>query len=145
MSKARSMARRRAVQALYMWEITKTDLSDIDQQFVLEHDMSKVDLKYFKELLHKVPAKIDVIDEHIESFLDRPMKEVDPVERSVMRLGVYELSFRPDIPYRVVINESVEIAKTFGAEDGFKYVNSILDGVAKKVRATEVKARSRKK
>ena len=145
MSKARSMARKRAVQALYMWEITKCDLSDIDQQFVLEHDMSKVDLKYFQELLHKVPAKIDVIDEHISSLLDRPMKEVDPVERSVMRLGVYELSFRPDIPYRVVINESVEIAKTFGAEDGFKYVNSILDGVAKKVRATEVKARSRKK
>ena len=141
MSKARSMARRRAVQALYMWEITKNDLSDIDEQFLLEHDMSKVDIKYFQELLHKVPANIDEIDNQINALLDRPMKEVDPVERSVMRVGVYELKFKPDIPYRVAINESVEIAKTFGAEDGFKYVNSILDGVARKLRATEIKAR----
>ncbi|WP_455206527.1 transcription antitermination factor NusB [Kaarinaea lacus] len=141
MSKARSLARKRAVQALYMWEMTKINLSDIDQQFVLEHDMNTVDMKYFHELLHQIPAHADVIDDHINSLLDRPFDEVDPVERAVMRLGVYELQYRPDIPYRVVINEAVEIAKTFGAEDGYKYVNSILDGVAKKLRATEVKAK----
>ena len=141
MSKARSMARKRAVQALYMWEISNNDLSDIHDEFLLEHDMNKVDMKYFKELLHKVPAHVDVIDEEINKLLDRPMKEVDPVERSVMRIGVYEMKYRPDIPYRVIINESVELAKTFGAEDGFKYVNSILDGVAKKLRALEIKAR----
>jgi len=141
MSKSRSLARKRAVQALYMWEMTGTDISTIDQQFLLEHDMSKVDVKYFQELLHKVPKHIDVIDEHIHEFLDRPFKEVDPVERAVMRLGVYELQFRPDVPYRVVINESVELAKIFGAEDGYKYVNSILDGAAKKLRTKEIKAR----
>lgn len=141
MSKARSLARKRAVQALYMWEMTNVNLSDIDQQFVLEHDMSKVDLKYFKELLHKIPAHVDKIDDHIHNYLDRPFNEIDPVERAVMRLGVYELQYRPDIPYRVVINEAVELAKIFGAEDGYKYVNSILDNVAKKLRATEIAAR----
>jgi len=142
MSKARSLARKRAVQALYMWEMSNINLSDIDQQFVLEHDMSKVDLKYFHELLHKVPAHVDEIDNDILGLLDRAFEEIDPVERAVMRLGVYELRYRPDIPYKVVINESVELAKTFGAEDGYKYVNSILDGVAKKLRAVEVKART---
>lgn len=145
MSKARSLARKRAVQALYMWEMTNVDLSDIDQQFVLEHDMSKVDLKYFQELLHKIPAHIDEIDDHIHSLLDRPFSEIDPVERAVMRLGVYELKYRLDIPYRVVINEAVEIAKTFGAEDGYKYVNSIVDGVAKKLRTAEVNAKAKAK
>lgn len=141
MSKTRSMARKRAAQALYTWEISRNDISDIEQQFLIEQDMKNVDLKYFKELLHKVPAHTDVIDELITGFLDRPMKEVDPVELAIMRLGVYELKFRPDVPYKVIINESVELAKTFGAEDGFKYVNSILDGAAKKLRATEIKAR----
>ena len=141
MSKARSMARKRAVQALYTWEMSNNDLSDIEQQFLMEQDMKNVDLKYFKELLHKVPAHADVIDDQINELLDRPMKEVDPVERAIMRLGVYEMKYRPDVPYKVVINESVELAKIFGAEDGFKYVNSILDGAAKKLRAVEISAR----
>jgi len=141
MSKSRSMARKRAAQALYTWELSSNDLSDIEQQFLIEQDMKNVDLKYFKELLHKIPAHVDVIDEHINAHLDRPMNEVDPVELAIMRLGVYELKYRPDIPYKVVINESVELAKIFGAEDGFKYVNSILDCAAKKLRAVEVNAR----
>ena len=135
------MARKRAAQALYTWEMSNNDISDIEQQFLIEQDMKNVDLKYFKELLHKVPATVDKIDDLINSFLDRPMKEVDPVELAIMRLGVYELKYRPDVPYKVIINESVELAKIFGAEDGFKYVNSILDGAAKKLRATEINAR----
>ncbi|MGD8559361.1 MAG: transcription antitermination factor NusB [Gammaproteobacteria bacterium] len=141
MSKARSLARKRAVQALYMWEMTGVNLSDIDQKFVLEHDLSKVDYKYFQELLHKIPAHVDEIDDHIHTYLDRPFSEIDPVERAIMRVGVYELQFRLDVPYRVVINEAVELAKVFGAEDGYKYVNSILDNTAKKLRATEIAAR----
>jgi len=144
MSKARSMARKRAVQALYTWELSSNDLKDIEQQFLMEQDMKNVDLKYFRELLHKVPAHTDELDEQINSLLDRPMNEVDPVERAIMRLGVYELKFRPDVPYKVIINESVELAKIFGAEDGFKYVNSILDGAAKKIRALEVSSRKPK-
>jgi len=93
-------------------------------------------------LLHKVPAHIDVIDQHTHEFLDRPLTEIDPVERAVMRIGTYELLYRRDVPYRVLINESVELAKIFGAEEGYKYVNSILDAVAKKVRAEELLAKS---
>jgi N utilization substance protein B len=107
--------------------------------------MKNVDLKYFKELLHEVPAHLDVIDEWITPKLDRPFVEIDPIECAVMRLAVYELLHRIDIPYRVVINEAVELTKTFGAEDGFKYVNSIIDSLAKEIRKVEVNARRAKK
>lgn len=141
MSRARHLARQRAVQALYMWEMTGADVPDIEAQFLTEQDMKNVDLKYFKELLHKVPAHAGELDEHIAPLLDRPFKELDPVECAIMRLGVYEFQYRLDIPYRVVINEAVELAKIFGAEEGHKYVNSILDRVAKKLRSIEVNAR----
>jgi N utilization substance protein B len=141
MSRARHLARKRAVQALYMWEITGEDVSDIESQFLLEHDMKNVDLKYFKELLHKVPANVVELDEYITPLLDRPFNELDPVECAIMRLGVYEFQHRIDIPYKVVINEAVELAKIFGAEEGHKYVNSILDRVAKKIRSIEINAK----
>jgi N utilization substance protein B len=141
MSRARHLARKRAVQALYMWEMTGEDVSDIDAQFLLEHDMKNVDIKYFKELLHQVPARVKELDEHISPLLDRPFNELDPVECAIMRLGVYELQHRIDIPYKVVINEAVELTKIFGAEEGHKYVNSILDKVAKKLRSIEINAK----
>ena len=141
MSRARHLARKRAVQALYMWQMTGEDVSDIEAQFLTEHDMKNVDLKYFKELLHQVPAHVQELDDHISPLLDRPFNELDPVECAIMRLGVYEFQHRIDIPYRVVINEAVELAKIFGAEEGHKYVNSILDKVAKKIRSIEVNAR----
>lgn len=140
MSKARSLARKRAVQALYMWQMTGQNISDIDQQFVLENDMKKVDMAYFHELLHKIPACVDELDECITPALDRPFEELDPVEVAVMRIGTYELQHRLDIPYKVVINESVNLAKTYGAEDSHKYVNGILDRAARKLRAVEIKA-----
>lgn len=143
MSRARHLARRRAVQALYMWGMTGENVSDIEAQFLLEQDMKNVDIKYFKELIHKVPALVQELDQHITPLLDRPFDELDPVECAVMRLGVYELQHRIDIPYKVVINEAVELAKTFGAEEGHKYVNSILDKAAKKLRAVEVNAAKR--
>ncbi len=141
MSRARHLARKRAVQALYMWEMTSGDLSDIEAQFLLEQDMKNTDIKYFKELLHQVPAHVQELDEHISPLLDRPFNELDPVECAIMRLGVYELQHRIDIPYKVVINEAVELTKIFGAEEGHKYVNSILDKVAKKLRSIEVNAK----
>jgi N utilization substance protein B len=140
MSRARHLARKRAIQALYMWQMTGQDLADIDQQFVLEHDMDKVDMKYFKELIHQIPAQVDELDGFIEPLLDRPFHELDSVEVAVMRMGVYELKNRIDIPYKVVINEAIELAKTFGAEESHKYVNSILDRVAKQLREVEVNA-----
>jgi N utilization substance protein B len=141
MSKPRHKARRCATQALYTWQMTGQDLNDVDEEYQLEHDMSKVDVEYFKELLHQVPRHLGELDDHITPLLDRSLQEVDPVERAILRLGTYELAYRPDVPYKVVINEAVELAKTFGAEHGHKYVNSILDGVAKKLREVEVRAK----
>jgi N utilization substance protein B len=145
MSTARHKARRLATQALYTWQMSGQDIADIDQQYRLQHDMSKVDQDYFHDLLHQVPAHIEELDNHIKPLLDRELTQVDPVERAILRLGTYELVHRLDVPYKVVINEGVELAKTFGAEDGHKYVNSILDGIAQKIRATEVAASSSKK
>jgi transcription antitermination protein NusB len=145
MSTARHKARRLATQALYTWQMSGQDIADIDQQYRLQHDMSKVDQDYFHDLLHQVPAHIEELDNHIKPLLDRELTQVDPVERAILRLGTYELVHRLDVPYKVVINEGVELAKTFGAEDGHKYVNSILDGIAQKIRATEVAASLSKK
>lgn len=143
MSKARHKARRLAVQALYTWQMSGQDLVDIEGHYSLDHDMSKVDTEYFRELLHKVPAHLNELDEHISPLLDRPVDEVDPVERAILRMGSYELAFRLDVPYRVVINEAVNLAKTFGADQSHKYINGVLDGVAKKLRAVEIKAKTK--
>ena len=140
MSRARHNARQSALQALYQWQMSGNDLIDIESQFLEEQDMSKVDIKYFKELLHQVPAKLDSIDSSCAPHLDRSIDSVDPVERALIRIGTYELLSRPDIPYKVIINEAVELAKIFGAEQGHKYVNSILDKVAQIERAIETAA-----
>ena len=140
MSKARHKARRLATQALYAWQMSGQNLTEIDEQIRLDHDMSKIDEEYFAELLHKVPAHLQELDDHIRPLLDRDLDIVDPTERAILRLGAYEIVFRPDVPYRVVINEGVELAKVFGAEDGHKFINSILDGIARKMRAVEIKA-----
>ncbi|MEW5756672.1 MAG: transcription antitermination factor NusB [Pseudomonadota bacterium] len=145
MSSSRHKARQCAVQALYQWQLTGQDVADIDRQFIEEHDMKGVKVDYFQELLHQVLLHLHELDDHMAPLLDRPVQEVDPVERAILRLGIYELKFRLDVPYRVVINEGVELAKTFGAEHGHKYVNSILDGVARQVRTAEIEAAKQSK
>ena len=142
MSQTRHKARRLATQALYTWQMAGQDLADIEAQYCTDLDMSKIDGEYFHELLHKVPARIDELDEYIAPLLDRGMEEVDDIERAILRLGCYELAFRLDVPYRVVINESIKLAKTFGADQSHKFINGILDGVAKKLRAAEINAKS---
>ncbi len=137
MSRERTMARRRALQAIYQWQQAGQDLSEIDSQFLKEQDMSGVEVSYFQELLHKVPQKVDELDELLAPYLDRNVDEVDYVERAILRIGVYELKFRLDVPYRVVINEAVELAKKFGAVQSHRYVNGILDKVSKDVRKVE--------
>ncbi len=145
MSRARSLARQRALQALYQWQMTGQDLADIDRQFMEEQDMKKVEIKYFQELLHQIPQNLNELDSLCGEVLDRGIEQVDPVERAILRIGTYELKHRIDIPYRVVINEAVELAKVFGAEQGHKYINGILDKVAQKVRTIEINAaRSRR-
>ncbi len=141
MSNPRSMARRLALQALYQWQVSGHTAAEISAQFAEDQNLKGAERGYYEELLAQVPAHAEELDEHLLPMLDRPLHEVDPVERAILRLGAYELAYRKDIPYRVVINEAIELAKTFGGEQGHKYVNSILDGVAKTVRPEEVAAK----
>jgi len=101
--------------------------------------MSKVDLEYFHDILHGVPREKAELDAKIEKLLDRRLDELTPVELAILRLGAYEMVHRLDVPYKVVINESVELAKTFGATDGHKYVNGILDKLAQRDRMVEIR------
>ena len=137
---AQTRARRTALQALYQWDLGKQDLADIEAQFREAQDMRKVDVDYFKELLHRVAARIEELDAHMAPLLDRPIRQLDPVERAILRIGTYELAFHPELPWRVVINEGIELAKMFGAEQSHKYVNGILDKLAAQLRTVEMKA-----
>lgn len=136
---ARARARRYAMQALYQWDLSGTDLPLIREQFLVAEDFSKADKPYFIELLSEAPKNVDIIDENISGFIDRPFEQLDPVERAVLRLAIYELLYRLDIPYRVTINEAVQLTKKFGAEQGHAYVNAVLDKAAHKLRSAEYK------
>lgn len=141
MSRKRSQARRHAVQAIYQWQMVGQDVAEIIEQFLEEQDIGGFEVAYFQELLRGVPGHLRELDELLKPALDRTIESVDPVERAVLRLGAFELRYKPEVPYRVVINEAVELAKVFGAEQGHKYVNGVLDQVAKQVRAVEIQAK----
>lgn len=140
---ARRQARSLAVQALYQWHIAGQTLNEIEAQFRVDNDFSAVDGAYFHEILHGVPRQVTEIDEAFTPCLDRPLAEVDPVELAVLRLSTYELRNRVDVPFRVVINEGIELAKVFGATDGHKFVNGVLDKLAPLLRAAEVRGAKR--
>ena len=133
----RTRARRLAMQALYQWDMSGNNLSEIEVQFLEDEDFSKADKDYFHELLHQVPARLDEVESAFTPYLDRSLKEIDPVERALLRLASYELLARVDIPYKVVINESVNLTKKFGAEQAYKYINGVLDKTAQALRAVE--------
>ena len=141
MSLARTHARQAAVQALYQWQISGHNLSEIERQFIEEGRLKDAQKSYFNELLYGVPKNLDAIDQTLTEFVDRPVDKIDPVERAILRIGVYELEHRPDMPYRVILNEGINLAKCFGADGSHKYVNGILDKVAQKKRAPEMKNR----
>lgn len=136
---ARRKARRFAVQAIYQWQLAGANLAAIEAEFRTDNDMGKVDLEYFHDILHGVPREKAELDAKIEKLLDRRLDELTPVELAILRLGAYEMVHRLDVPYKVVINESVELAKTFGATDGHKYVNGILDKLAQRDRMVEIR------
>lgn len=136
---SRHRARQAAVQALYQWQLTHDNPENIEDHFILDHDMHEIDMDYFHYLVREIPLRLHELDDHLSPFLDRPIDDVDPVERAILRIGAYEFEFHPEIPYRVVLNEAVELAKTFGAEHGHKYINAVLDKVAGKLRAEEMK------
>ena len=137
---ARRKARKFATQALYQWQMTQHNLNDIESQFRVDNDMRKTDTGYFHELLHEIPGNVNELDSYFEPYLDRDKNDLDQVELAILRIGVYELAKRIDVPYRVAINEGVELAKIFGATDSHKYVNGILDKAAQKLRMTEMAA-----
>ncbi len=134
---ARSRARRRALQALYAWQLSGSHMNAVIDQFRHEQDMEVADLEYFEDLLHGVERNIDAIDISLKPFVDRDVGQIDPIERAALRLAAYELKYRPDVPYRVIINEAIEVTKRFGADHGHSYVNGVLDKLASTLRATE--------
>jgi N utilization substance protein B len=138
--RGRVRARRCAVQALYQWQLAGQDPKDILIEFVADRELIKVDLDYFKQLSTEIPANIDDLRNHIGSVIDRNMDDLDPVEFAVLMIGAYELSSCLEVPWRVVVNEAVELSKMFGATDGHKFINGALDKLAKKLRSTEIKA-----
>ncbi|MDH3673389.1 MAG: transcription antitermination factor NusB [Gammaproteobacteria bacterium] len=134
----RHKAREAAVQALYQWQLTEQLPNE--EQFIFDHQLDGVDFEYFYHIVNEVPLHMHELDDQLVPHLDREVGEVDPVERAILRLGVYELEFQPQVPYKVVLDEAVELARTFGAEHGHKFVNAVLDKVALKLRTTEVQA-----
>ena len=138
---ARSRARRRATQALYAWQISGNPMTGVIDEFRHEQDMEIADLDYFEDLLRGVERHCAELDAGLAPYLDRSMAEIDPIERAVLRLAAYELRHRPDVPYRVVLNEAIEVTKRFGAEHGHTYVNGVLDKAARQWRAGELAAR----
>jgi len=137
----RHKARHYAMQALYQWHMAGANLNDIEAEFRAEYDFNKVDGEYFHTLLHEVPAKLEDIEAAFSPYMvDRALEELDPIERALLRIGTFELMERIDVPYKVVINEAVNLAKKFGATDGHKFINGVLDQAAQQLRSVEIEA-----
>ena len=115
------------MQALYQWELTGQVEAGIEESFLNDWDLEGVDQEYFKQLIHGILKYTTELDRVLEQCLDRGLASVDPIERTVLRIGAYELRFRPEIPVRVVLNEAIELARVFGAEEGYRFVNGVLD------------------
>lgn len=131
---ARSRARDLIVQSLYQMQITGHDHAELTAQFHERPDYQRVDQAYFDEALQAICDDKESLEASIDEFADRPLSQLDPVERGILLLGFYELRSKPDVPFKVVINESVNLAKRFGAIDGHKYINALLDRAVKKLR-----------
>lgn len=138
----RQKARRMLLQALYQWEIARAPVTDIMAEFLVYYQ-GKIDREFFKQVFPDVIAHVAELDEMVQPWLDREIKSLDPIELSLLRLGLYELAHRIDVPYKVVINEAVELAKVFGATDGHKYINGVLDRAARQLRALEQRGTGR--
>ena len=123
----RRKARRLAVQAIYSWPLSKNNVADVEHEFLTEQNINGVDVAYFRELLSGVATKATQLDALLKPHLDRDIEDVSPVEKAIVRLAAYELTYRKDVPFKVAINEGIELAKAFGADDSHKFVNGMLD------------------
>ena len=140
MAKARGKSRRFAMQAIYQWQMTGDSIAGIKQEFFDDNNFSVIDAEYFSELVSGVASSINEIDPFLEKNMTRSVESVDPIERAILRLATYEFIHRFDVPYRVVLNEAVNIAKEYCAENSHGFVNAVLDKVAIEIRHIEVKS-----
>ena len=136
-SRQRSVARKLALQALYRWQINECPWQDLVQEFAGAEDMPRADREYFRELIEAISHSHAALDARLAAWMDRPPAQLDPVEHAILLIGLYELASRPEVPYRVAINEAVALSKRFGATDGYKYVNAVLDRAARELRSGE--------
>jgi N utilization substance protein B len=141
--RARGLSRKLAMQALYQWQLTGQTAAELRNQYADEEGFGDADADYFRELLNGITDGAAALDATLGGLIDRPVVQLDPVEHAVLLIGLYELGQRPDVPYRVVINEGVELAKRFGATEGHKFVNAVLDRAARSLRAAEQAAAAR--
>lgn len=131
-------ARKLALQSLYQWLMSNSALSDIEAQFRTINNMDKVDVDYYCRILHGVPRRLKDIEDAVQPLLDRPIDSLNPIELSIIRLSTFELFECLETPYKVVLDESVSLAKEFGSQEGHRYVNGVLHNLAKKVRVDEI-------
>ena len=137
LARGRRAARKLLVQALYQLQLSQQPWQDIHTQFTADPESSGADLAFFRDALKHVAAERVALDADLARFADIPPARLDPVEHGILLLGLYELQQRPDVPFRVAISEAVELAKKFGATDGYKFVNGVLDRAAAELRAAE--------
>lgn len=136
-SHRRSVARKLALQALYRWQLNQSPWQDLVLEFAAAEDMARADRPYFEALIAGIAAERDSLEATLARFVDRPAAGLDPIEHALLLLGLRELAAHPDVPYRVVIDEAVGLAKRFGATDGYKFVNAVLDRAARDLRPDE--------
>ena len=133
----RRKARELAVQAVYSWQLSQNSVTDIETNFLTDNSARRFDIAYFQQLLHGVTSSVSRIDHEISPHVDRPLDDVDHVEKAILRVAIYELQACTDVPYKVVINEAIELAKSFAADDSHKFVNGVLDKAVKLIRPQE--------
>lgn len=133
----RRKAREIAVQAVYSWQLTDNDISEVEANFLADNAKRRFDTEYFSLLLRGVATNVNDIDDIIRPLVDRPLADVDHVEKAIIRVGIFELRDCKEVPYKVVINEAIELAKAFAADDSHKFVNGVLDKVVKTFRPDE--------
>jgi transcription antitermination protein NusB len=138
--KARRLARRLALQVLYQWLMSGEDLVTIQAQTLAFNAIDKVDVDYFNRLISGIQVQLNEVEAAFSVFLDRPLQQLNPIEHTILRMSAYELLYMPEIPYKIVLDESINLARTFGAEEGHRYVNGVLHHLAQKVRAVEIEA-----
>jgi len=136
-SGARTVARKLALQALYRWQLNACPWQDLVQEFGDAEDMARADRDYFRALIEGVAGALDALDARLAALGDRRPDLLDPIEHAILLIGVYELAARPEVPYRVAISEAVGLARRFGATDGHKFVNAVLDRTARELRPAE--------